>query len=135
MADNSIQNNNTKTEEICNEKFCEKLKDLQTKCQHFKDSNGLDLSFVEPEILQEYGDIPIENITISNLNFAAKSETVIVLGGETHGLSLMARKLALDNFGASVYIPLKNQVDSLNVACAASVILYQFLQKYTAITD
>ena len=104
---------------------------ITKKSQHFKGQNGEDLSFCEPEILEEYAKLPLETVTMSNLNFPANSEIVIVLGGETHGLSLMARKLALDNFGASVYIPLRNQIDSLNVACAASIILYQFLENLT----
>ena len=44
----------------------------------------------------------------------------------------MATKLAHERNGARVYIPLKNQMDSLNVACAASVLLYQIQSKLTA---
>ena len=106
------------------------MKQLQIESQQFKGQNGEHLSFCEPEILEQYARLLLENITLNNLNFSTNSEIVLVFGGETHGLSLMARKLALDNYGASVYVPLKNKIDSLNVACAASVILYQFLQKY-----
>ena len=133
LADNSVtvpENNNTDDKESMGEV----LKQLQKESQHFKGENGEDLSFCEPEILEEYAKLPLETVTLSNLNFPANSEIVIVLGGETHGLSLMARKLALDNFGSSVYIPLRNQIDSLNVACAASIILYQFLEKYNSIS-
>ena len=132
LADNSVIPENNKTDD--KEIMAECLKQLQFESQHFKGQNGEDLSFCEPEILEEYAKLPLETVTISNLNFPASSEIVIVLGGETHGLSLMARKLALDNFGASVYIPLRNQIDSLNVACAASIILYQFLEKYNSIS-
>ena len=122
LADNSTPNADRPDQE--------KIADLQKKCQELVDKDGKDLSFYEEEIMSEFSEIPFESISLSDLNFAAKTETVVIFGGETHGLSGMAKKLALDNNGASIHVPLSNKIESLNVACAASVILYQFLLKH-----
>ena len=53
------------------------------------------------------------------------SETFIMFSGESQGSSLMAVKLAHERNGAKIQIPLKNQMGSLNAACAASVLLCQ----------
>ncbi len=125
LADCNLPNHQVQEAKITQS---EMITALQKKCEGFKTDNGKDLSYVEPDILEEYSRLPLETLPISKLDFVtAKNETVLVLGGETHGLSLMAKKLALDNNGASIYVPLRNQMESLNVACAASVILYQFL--------
>ena len=133
LANNLVSQENAQEERSKN--TSEKLKELQIESQQLQGKNGENLSFCDPEILDQYAKLPLENITLNNLNFPTNSEIVLVFGGETHGISLMARKLALDNYGASIYVPLKNQIDSLNVACAASVILYQFVQKYTSLSE
>ena len=50
---------------------------------------------------------------------------VVVIGGETEGISDRAKKYAHENGGERLFIPLENGVDSLNVASAASVILFE----------
>ena len=49
----------------------------------------------------------------------------MVIGGETEGISERAKKYAHENGGERLFIPLENGVDSLNVASAASVILFE----------
>lgn len=56
----------------------------------------------------------IEELSIKN-NFC------IVLGNEANGISELSKKMADE----SVIIPLKNDVESLNVAVAYSIVLYQ----------
>ena len=87
-----------------------------------------DLSYMEPEILAEFSQLPLPVISLENLPFSSNS--VVILGGETHGLSAMAKKCAHEHLGAKLNIPLSNQIESLNVACAASIILYQFLFRH-----
>ena len=53
------------------------------------------------------------------------SETFIMFSGESQGSTLMAVKLAHERNGAKIQIPLKNQMGSLNAACAASILLCQ----------
>ena len=49
----------------------------------------------------------------------------MVIGGEAEGISQRAKKYAHENGGERLFIPLQNGVDSLNVASAASVILFE----------
>ena len=49
----------------------------------------------------------------------------MVIGGEAEGISDRAKKYAHENGGERLFIPLENGVDSLNVASAASVILFE----------
>ena len=53
------------------------------------------------------------------------SEVVVVIGGEAEGISDRAKKYAHENGGERLFIPLENGIDSLNVASAASVILFE----------
>ncbi|XP_067824052.1 rRNA methyltransferase 3A, mitochondrial isoform X2 [Heptranchias perlo] len=55
----------------------------------------------------------------------AQEQTAIVIGGETHGLSLEALLLVEKTRGKRLYIPMVPDVDSLNSAMAASVLLFE----------
>lgn len=55
----------------------------------------------------------------------AQSPTALVIGGETHGLSLEAVQLAGKTAGQRLYIPVVPKVDSLNSAMAASILLFE----------
>ncbi|KAK2827030.1 hypothetical protein Q7C36_017956 [Tachysurus vachellii] len=53
------------------------------------------------------------------------SHVAVVIGGETHGLSLEALRLAEETKGRRLFIPMVRGVDSLNAAMAASVLLFE----------
>ncbi|XP_017347383.1 rRNA methyltransferase 3B, mitochondrial [Ictalurus punctatus] len=53
------------------------------------------------------------------------NHTAIVIGGETHGLSQEALRLAEETRGRRLLIPMVRGVDSLNAAMAASVLLFE----------
>ncbi|KAM6960534.1 rRNA methyltransferase 3A, mitochondrial [Aplochiton taeniatus] len=55
----------------------------------------------------------------------AQKSTAIVIGGETHGLSLEAFQLAEKTAGQRLFIPVVPGVDSLNSAMAASILLFE----------
>lgn len=55
----------------------------------------------------------------------AQSPTALVIGGETHGLSTEAVQLAEKTGGHRLYIPIIPNVDSLNSAMAASILLFE----------
>ncbi|XP_028320321.1 rRNA methyltransferase 3A, mitochondrial [Gouania willdenowi] len=55
----------------------------------------------------------------------AQSPSALVIGGETHGLSPDAFRLAENNKGQRLFIPLAAGVDSLNSAMAASILLFE----------
>lgn len=55
----------------------------------------------------------------------AQSPTALVIGGETHGLSLEAVQLANKTAGQRLFIPIVPDVDSLNSAMATSILLFE----------
>ncbi|GAA6225763.1 rRNA methyltransferase 3, mitochondrial [Lates japonicus] len=55
----------------------------------------------------------------------AENPTALVIGGETHGLSLEAVQLAEKTDGHRLFIPVVPAVDSLNSAMAASILLFE----------
>ncbi|XP_044059047.1 rRNA methyltransferase 3A, mitochondrial [Siniperca chuatsi] len=55
----------------------------------------------------------------------AQSPTALVIGGETQGLSLEAVELAEKTAGHRLFIPVVPDVDSLNSAMAASILLFE----------
>lgn len=55
----------------------------------------------------------------------AQSPTALVIGGETRGLSIEAVQLAEETAGHRLFIPVVPDVDSLNSAMAASILLFE----------
>lgn len=55
----------------------------------------------------------------------ARGPTALVIGGETHGLTLEAVQLAEETAGQRLFIPIVPHVDSLNSAMAASILLFE----------
>lgn len=55
----------------------------------------------------------------------AQAPAALVIGGETHGLSAEAVQLAEKTGGHRLYIPIIPNVDSLNSAMAASILLFE----------
>ncbi|XP_072320467.1 rRNA methyltransferase 3A, mitochondrial [Eucyclogobius newberryi] len=55
----------------------------------------------------------------------AQSPTALVIGGETHGLSIESVQLAEKTAGHRLFIPVVPEVDSLNSAMAASILLFE----------
>nr|XP_020476362.1 rRNA methyltransferase 3, mitochondrial [Monopterus albus] len=55
----------------------------------------------------------------------AQSPTALVIGGETHGLSVEAVQLAEKTAGHRLFIPVVPDMDSLNSAMAASILLFE----------
>jgi len=65
--------------------------------------------------------------------YAERSHTVLVVGGETEGLSRSARQLYTSGRWNTrrVHIPMSLGVDSLNSAVSASIILYEIYRQMT----
>ena len=78
-----------------------------------------------------YKNIPIERQSLWSAfaNIKPTDHSTVIVGGETEGVSLQARKLTIERDGKMVYIPLLNDVESLNVGIALSVVLVE-LRKY-----
>ncbi|CAF0780044.1 unnamed protein product [Didymodactylos carnosus] len=84
-----------------------------------------------------YRDVPIEYLPLWEAFNKTKSSdhTTIIIGGETEGISNQARKLTIEHSGKMVYIPLLNDVDSLNVGIALSVVLFEVRKYYEDIAQ
>ena len=66
-------------------------------------------------------------ISISNLELPLEQKRAIILGNEDHGVS----DEVLDHADACVIIPMKQGVDSLNVAAASAVAFWEVFHKST----
>ena len=129
LADNSSNHKGQNNEESDDTE--KQLEKLVKKCQEFKVEDGKDLSYNEPEILEEFSGLTLQNQPLNNLEWSNKPpEIVVVMGGETDGLSPMATKLAHEHLGAKIHLPLRNNIESLNVGSAASIIMYEISQNF-----
>ncbi|XP_075541334.1 rRNA methyltransferase 3, mitochondrial isoform X1 [Dermacentor variabilis] len=84
----------------------------------------VDKSYRDMDELEDCMDIGVPHYEYTSARYA-NVPSVLVVGGETQGLSLQAHKLAVECVGARVHVPANNGVDSLNTAIAASIILYE----------
>ncbi|MFT7818355.1 rRNA methyltransferase 3, mitochondrial [Arapaima gigas] len=87
-------------------------RDPESDCDSESDDDGLDISL--PKVA-------------SQLYYEswAEKHTALVIGGETHGLSLEALHLAARTAGRRLFVPMVPGVDSLNSAMAASILLFE----------
>ncbi|XP_064619747.1 rRNA methyltransferase 3, mitochondrial-like [Lineus longissimus] len=79
--------------------------------------------------LEAYKHVPMNSKPYSDLN-VSKQEVVLVIGGETEGLSAGAYELAYKKFGHKLHVPMCNGTDSLNSAVASSIILFEMQRQY-----
>ena len=84
-----------------------------------------------------YKNIPVEYqpLWTAFAGIQSSDHSTIVVGGETEGSSLQARKLVIEHGGKMVYIPLLNDVESLNVGIALSVILIELRKSYENVVN
>lgn len=85
-----------------------------------------ELSEVE-ELKTQHQLIALEwtNKSISYTDFEAKKETILILGNEQHGISDELLGLAEQ----SIHIPMMGVKTSMNVACAAGIVVYDMLKQ------
>lgn len=67
-------------------------------------------------------DLPLH---VYNFFDYSNSNNVLVIGGETHGLSESAHRFAVERRGIKVCIPMCNKIESLNTAVALGIIAYE----------
>lgn len=69
----------------------------------------------------------------SDVNYASGKHCVVLIGGETEGLSADAYKLLRRNvLGHCVHIPLAGNVESLNTGAALAIILFEIRKQFLA---
>ena len=107
---------------------------LEKRRQMKKSEASEDRSYLPSSnrFLPLYKNIPIDYQPLWHAFSKMKSSdhATVVVGGETEGTSLQARKLTIEHQGKMVYIPLLNDVESLNVSIALSVILMELRKHY-----
>lgn len=99
-----------------------------------------DFSYFEAELLESYKDIPLpakpyNEMEVYRNRSGDEPHLIVVIGGETLGVSPEAYKFAHQNQGEKVYVPLMNNIESLNASSAASVILFEIQKKVLSMTD
>eukprot|EP00095_Tigriopus_kingsejongensis_P002595 maker-scaffold1258_size52332-snap-gene-0.9 protein:Tk02595 transcript:maker-scaffold1258_size52332-snap-gene-0.9-mRNA-1 annotation:"unnamed protein product" len=86
----------------------------------------LDHSYNNQAILDKFQAIPIPTSPYHEFqHFGPNQEIIVIIGGETHGISPQAVKFTHHYSGERLFIPLRHGINSLNVASAASVILME----------
>ena len=71
------------------------------------------------------GMLPLVNIYETYFTLEQGQECVLIIGGETEGLSKEAYKSAVERSGQRAYLPMVRGVDSLNAAMAGTAILFE----------
>ena len=89
----------------------------------------IDPIYNDHNALKEFNKVPLQNITFDNVKVSSSDNIVLVIGGETHGISLQSHKLAVDHNGATVTIPMMHDVNSLNSATSLAVILFNMIAR------
>jgi 16S rRNA (guanosine(1370)-2'-O)-methyltransferase len=116
------------------EDMLENRKKLNMKSNQTDDQS---FSLSKNRFLPLYKNIPIDHQSLwkAFVNVKSSNHTTIIVGGETEGISLQARKLTIEYGGKMVYIPLLNDVDSLNVSIALSIILMELRKSYEDLVE
>ncbi|XP_018319672.1 rRNA methyltransferase 3, mitochondrial [Agrilus planipennis] len=100
---------------------------IVTEAEHFGKVNKAD------ELKEIIQSIPL--LPYYNLDFSKMNPLVLVIGGETEGISEESFKAAVKYKGVRLNIPLKNDVESLNTGSALSVIAFEILKQFECKTD
>ncbi|XP_041348872.1 rRNA methyltransferase 3, mitochondrial-like isoform X2 [Gigantopelta aegis] len=79
---------------------------------------------VNSKQLNRYHRIPLPASVYHQTKYQNQN-IALVIGGETHGISAEAKRLAFDRYGQYVTIPLSSAVNSLNSSISGSIILYE----------
>ena len=78
-----------------------------------------------------HSNLPLRDY--DRLSYQYSDSIVLVVGGETHGVSQSAYKLCASRLGTRIRIPMLPGVDSLNAAVSASVILYEIHRQISTV--
>lgn len=85
--------------------------------------------------LEKYSRLKLPLIPYTDIGVSDSRDIVLVIGGETHGLSNAALKLAYDCDGCRVNIPMTKGSDSLNAAIATSIIAFEIRRQFHALVE
>ncbi|XP_051163811.1 rRNA methyltransferase 3, mitochondrial [Leptopilina boulardi] len=92
-----------------------------------KEENTIDTK--DGELTREDMSNKLSIVPYYSLDYT-QGEIVIIIGGETEGLSYSSLKIASDNNGYRVNIPLNNGVESLNSGMALGIIAFEIKRQF-----
>lgn len=92
-----------------------------------KEENTIDTK--DGELTREDMSNKLSIVPYYSLDYT-QGEIVIIIGGETEGLSYSSLKIASDNNGFRVNIPLNNGVESLNSGMALGIIAFEIKRQF-----
>ena len=105
------------------------IKSAQTIGKPVPEKIKEDPSYMSFKVLNAYKNAPLNSRLYDKVDYSNK-HTVLVVSGETSGLSLPARKLTYDHFGAFVHLPMTDGTENFNCAIAGSVIMFEAAKQY-----
>lgn len=81
------------------------------------------------DVMEMFKELPLPSLEYSQFQLQPGfKEVVVVIGGETEGVSGEAYRFCHKLGGSKIHLPLRNHVNSLNVVSATSVILFKIQQ-------
>jgi len=109
--------------------FTSQQADLINECKSYRckdPSSGktFDYSFDEDELVGKFSGVSLRNTELRDLQVDGGKHLVIMVGGETEGISAKAHKFAVENDGQQAFVNMFNGMDSLNVLSATSIIMH-----------
>ncbi|CAF0890940.1 unnamed protein product [Adineta steineri] len=128
----SFEENKTLSDDNPSKQMFEEMLEKRKQIKRSDKTEDRSYSSSNNRFLPLYKNIPIDYQSLWQAfsNIKSSDHSTIIVGGETEGTSLQARKLTIEHAGKMVYIPLLNDVESLNVGIALSVILIELRKSY-----
>ncbi|CAG9862820.1 unnamed protein product [Phyllotreta striolata] len=90
--------------------------------------NTIDEKYDEMVLRNVINSIPV--IPYYSANFSQAEHNVLIVGGETEGVSEQSYKLVSQMKGTRLNIPLGNDVDSLNVGTALGILVFEIKRQF-----
>lgn len=83
----------------------------------------------DSNIVADEDKIEVKNY--SSLSFQSSEDILLIVGGETEGISKKAYSFAAENNGIRVHIPLSNNINSLNSGVALGILIFEIKRQLT----
>lgn len=113
-------------------KFISFTCDISFRCQDAKNGKKYDYSFDEVDLLDKFSEVILDQTPVRDFGVNVDKHLVLIVGGETEGISQRAHKFAVENSGQLAFVPMFNGMDSLNVLSAASILMHHCQSHFLA---
>ena len=123
VADNKV----TVEEQLINENESEEIGQVEDIEKNINEESEFNNKRNKYEKVDLFGEVPI--VPYFSVDYT-QGETVIIVGGETEGLSEESFKLVDYTQGIRVNVPLNNGVESLNSGMALGIIAFEIKRQF-----